>query len=394
MHRRRGRALAGGVAHAPRAGVRPRLSRRSCLAGALRPRGLQQLSATRAEPGRGHPHWIGRARVGGGRLGVLPAGGEGGGDSLLARSGAAPRGSAPGDRHRPGRGAGALPRRGPRREARRPDALPAAHPRAGRSRRVLDGHPRQLSAPVRAPDTGGVRRDRARGGFRPLAPARPSPSAVPQPRRFPSLESAVPRGHRLLRAGPKPRHLGRAGRRHRSPGDQLSLLRAPRAPGPAIPFPLLHVPGNLPARVARPGDPRGLAAVPRIPCPRHRASPLVPGTIGPAARGAHPLRASHDDRRALRSRRRAGAFGIAAVSWAIWITGPPGSGKSVLARAVAAELDADAGRPVVLELDEIRKILTPAPTYSDVERDVVYRPLAYMTTRLTQVGQPVSIHAR
>lgn len=81
------------------------------------------------------------------------------------------------------------------------------------------------------------------------------------------------------------------------------------------------------------------------------------------------------------------------MSWAIWITGPPGSGKSVLARAVAAELDADAGRPVVLELDEIRKILTPAPTYSDVERDVVYRALAYMATRLAQVGRPVIIDA-
>ena len=81
------------------------------------------------------------------------------------------------------------------------------------------------------------------------------------------------------------------------------------------------------------------------------------------------------------------------MSWAIWITGPPGSGKSVLARAVEAELGDDAGRPVVLELDEIRKILTPSPTYGDVERDVVYRALAYMATRLTQLGRPVIIDA-
>jgi adenylylsulfate kinase len=81
------------------------------------------------------------------------------------------------------------------------------------------------------------------------------------------------------------------------------------------------------------------------------------------------------------------------VSWAVWITGPPGSGKSVLARAIAAELGADSGRPVVLELDEIRKILTPSPTYSDIERDVVYRALAYMAAQLTEVGRPVIIDA-
>jgi adenylylsulfate kinase len=81
------------------------------------------------------------------------------------------------------------------------------------------------------------------------------------------------------------------------------------------------------------------------------------------------------------------------VSWAVWITGPPGSGKSVLARAVAAALDADTGRPVVLELDEIRKVLTPSPTYSDSERDVVYRALAYMAAQLTEIGRPVIIDA-
>src|SRR5262249_44093596 len=237
------------------------------------------------------------------------------------------------------------------------DALPAAHPRAGRSRRVLDGYPRQLSAPVPAPDAGRLRRDRARGRLRPLAPAKPGASAVSRPRRFSSLESAVPRGHRLLRAGPKPRHLGRAGRRRRGPGDQLSLLRASVSPGPALQLSVLRLPRNLSARVARPRDPRGLAAVPGVSRARHRASHVVSGVGRPAAHGAHPLRASHDDRRALRSRRRAGVAGNTAVSWAVWITGPPGSGKSVLARAVAAALDAPPERPCVLWLTEIRTVL-------------------------------------
>ena len=67
------------------------------------------------------------------------------------------------------------------------------------------------------------------------------------------------------------------------------------------------------------------------------------------------------------------------MSWAIWITGPPGSGKSTIARAVEAELRAR-GRPVAprLELDEIRKAITPEARYSDGEREVVYRALAYL----------------
>ena len=81
------------------------------------------------------------------------------------------------------------------------------------------------------------------------------------------------------------------------------------------------------------------------------------------------------------------------MSWAIWITGLPGSGKSVLARATAAELRAGGDTVVVLELDEIRKIVTPSPTYTDTERDVVYRALVYMAATLTKSGTPVIIDA-
>jgi len=81
------------------------------------------------------------------------------------------------------------------------------------------------------------------------------------------------------------------------------------------------------------------------------------------------------------------------MSWAIWITGLPASGKSVLARAAAAELRAGGDGVVVLELDEIRKIVTPSPTYSDTERDVVYHALVYMAAALTESGTPVIIDA-
>lgn len=81
------------------------------------------------------------------------------------------------------------------------------------------------------------------------------------------------------------------------------------------------------------------------------------------------------------------------MSWAIWITGPPGSGKSTLARGVAAALEARGVTLEVLELDEVRKVVTPAPTYSEPEREVMYRALAYMAKLVTEAGVPVIVDA-
>ena len=38
----------------------------------------------------------------------------------------------------------------------------------------------------------------------------------------------------------------------------------------------------------------------------------------------------------------------------------------------------------VLELDEIRKVLTPEPKYTEQERSVVYAALAYMAKLLAE----------
>jgi adenylylsulfate kinase len=81
------------------------------------------------------------------------------------------------------------------------------------------------------------------------------------------------------------------------------------------------------------------------------------------------------------------------MSWAIWITGVPGSGKSALARAAARRLR-ELGEPVrVLELDEIRKAITPTPVYSEAEREIVYRALGCMAALLTGAGVPVIVDA-
>jgi len=74
---------------------------------------------------------------------------------------------------------------------------------------------------------------------------------------------------------------------------------------------------------------------------------------------------------------------------AIWITGLPGSGKSTVADVIGGE------HPefTILRMDELRKIVTPSPTYSDWERDIVYRAMVYLTIKLTEAGHDVIIDA-
>lgn len=77
------------------------------------------------------------------------------------------------------------------------------------------------------------------------------------------------------------------------------------------------------------------------------------------------------------------------MSCVIWITGLPGSGKSTIASAVK-EMMPDA---VLLRMDELRKIVTPEPAYSDSEREYVYRSLVYTANIINQLGHTVIIDA-
>ena len=82
-----------------------------------------------------------------------------------------------------------------------------------------------------------------------------------------------------------------------------------------------------------------------------------------------------------------------AEAWAIWVTGLPGSGKTVISRKVGELLEEREVKVKILELDEIRRILTPSATYSEAERDLVYSSLAYMAKLLTEAGVNVIIDA-
>ncbi|MBI4684912.1 MAG: adenylyl-sulfate kinase [Nitrospirae bacterium] len=74
---------------------------------------------------------------------------------------------------------------------------------------------------------------------------------------------------------------------------------------------------------------------------------------------------------------------------ALWITGLPGSGKSTL----ADEIKKHYPKFIILRMDEFRKIVTPKPTYSDFERDIVYRSLVYLAKLMTEQGHNVVIDA-
>lgn len=73
----------------------------------------------------------------------------------------------------------------------------------------------------------------------------------------------------------------------------------------------------------------------------------------------------------------------------VWLTGLPGSGKST----VSAELKKLRPEFAVLRMDEFRKIVTPEPTYSEAERDLVYRGLVFAAKTLSESGRPVIIDA-
>jgi adenylylsulfate kinase len=73
----------------------------------------------------------------------------------------------------------------------------------------------------------------------------------------------------------------------------------------------------------------------------------------------------------------------------LWITGLPGSGKSAIADAVK-NIHPDY---IILRMDELRKIVTPAPSYSDTERDLVYRSLVFLAAKTAELGHNVIIDA-
>jgi len=81
------------------------------------------------------------------------------------------------------------------------------------------------------------------------------------------------------------------------------------------------------------------------------------------------------------------------LAFGIWLTGLPASGKSTIVLALRPQLEALGLTVDVLESDEVRRLLTPQPTYSPEERDLFYRALAFSGQRLVAHGVTVVFDA-
>ena len=81
------------------------------------------------------------------------------------------------------------------------------------------------------------------------------------------------------------------------------------------------------------------------------------------------------------------------MAWVMWFTGLPGCGKTTIADQVKTKLSEKGTYTKILQLDEIRRAITPQPKYTEEERDIVYASLAYMAKLLAEEGINVIIDA-
>jgi adenylylsulfate kinase len=84
---------------------------------------------------------------------------------------------------------------------------------------------------------------------------------------------------------------------------------------------------------------------------------------------------------------------MAKIGWCCWITGVPGSGKSTVAEALLELLCKEGVHAQLLSSDALRRVVTPKPSYSLEERDIIHATLVYIAELLTQNGVNVVIDA-
>jgi adenylylsulfate kinase len=83
----------------------------------------------------------------------------------------------------------------------------------------------------------------------------------------------------------------------------------------------------------------------------------------------------------------------AAHGFAIWITGLPASGKSMITAALVERLQGRGVKAVVLESDVLRKSFSTQPRYDEQDREYFYGSLAFIGKVLYENGLNVIFDA-
>ena len=81
------------------------------------------------------------------------------------------------------------------------------------------------------------------------------------------------------------------------------------------------------------------------------------------------------------------------MSFAVWLTGLSGSGKSAIARELIEQLHRRGVEAARLESDVLRTQLTPFPAYDDAERDLFYGVLGALAAFIVAAGRPAIVDA-
>lgn len=79
--------------------------------------------------------------------------------------------------------------------------------------------------------------------------------------------------------------------------------------------------------------------------------------------------------------------------WVVWLTGLPASGKTALACALRHKLSTLGISAVLIDSDELRRLLLPNAAYTPSERDWFYGRLVDLATWLARAGENVIIAA-
>lgn len=70
--------------------------------------------------------------------------------------------------------------------------------------------------------------------------------------------------------------------------------------------------------------------------------------------------------------------------WTLWITGLSGAGKTTICKDLRKLFDEAGLKFEILRLDEVRQIITPNPTFSEREKELVYFSCAYIANLLNK----------